>query len=356
MNYKNMVYKKLGTSELKVSELCMGTMMMGSQNQAKDSKTMLSAALDSGINFYDTAEMYSVPPNPETQGNSENIIGDWLKENGKRDKVILASKVTGRSDMVWVRGSSNKEKIKLNKENITYAIEHSLRRLKTDYIDLYQLHWPDRPIPMFGNDVEEAPLDSPYYVQISETLEILADLVKQGKIRYVGVSNENLNGVREFTRCANELGLPMIASLQNAYSLVNREFEGEFANYCMENTIGLMPYSILAMGFLSGKYMNGALPKGSRKEMFKNTTRYQKLDESDDILNAYKKVAKDEGISMNELAHAFVYQQPFIGSTIIGCTNLTQLKENIAAQNVRLSPECFAAIDKVHATFPNPCP
>src|SRR5690606_32038224 len=148
---------------------------------------------------------------------------------------------------------------KLDKANITYAIDHSLRRLRTDYVDLYQLHWPDRPLPMFGNKVEEAPLDSPYHVRISETLEVLADLVKQGKIRYIGVSNENLNGVKEFTRCANELGLPMIASIQNAYSLVNREFEGALAEYCLKHQIGLMPYSILAMGFLSGKYMQGAL-------------------------------------------------------------------------------------------------
>lgn len=351
-----MQYKKLGKSQLDVSDLCMGTMMMGSQNTTRDSKTILSEALELGINFFDTAEMYSVPPNPETQGNSENIIGDWLKENGQRDKLIIASKVTGRSDMVWVRGANNKNKIKVDKENITYAIEHSLRRLKTDYIDLYQIHWPDRPISMFGMNVEEAPLDSPYYVQISETLAVLADLVKQGKIRYVGVSNENLNGVKEYTRCAEDLGLPMIASIQNAYSLVNREFEGELADYCMEQNIGLMPYSILAMGFLSGKYMQGQLPKGSRKEMFKNTTRYAALDESDDILEAYLAIAKKEGISMSEMAHAFVYQQPFIGSTIIGGTNLAQLRENVAVQGIRLSEECLAALDQVHAKFPNPCP
>ena len=351
-----MSYKPLGTSSLKVSELCMGTMMMGSQNNTKDSKTILSAALEAGINFYDTAEMYSVPPNPETQGNSERIIGEWLKENGLRDKIILATKVTGRSEMVWVRGSSNKEKTKLDRKNINYAIEHSLRRLKTDYIDLYQLHWPDRPLPMFGSQTEEAPLDSPYYVRISETLEVLAELQQQGKIRYIGVSNENLNGVKEFTRCAKELGLPMIASIQNAYSLVNRVFEKDLASYCLENNIGLMPYSILAMGFLSGKYMQGALPKGSRKEMFKNTGRYKKLDESDDILNAYAAIAKKEGISMSDMAHAFVYQQPFVGSTIIGATNLEQLQQNIKAQSISLSPECLAGIEKVHKQYPSPCP
>lgn len=351
-----MKYKTLGTTSLNISELCMGTMMMGSQNNTKDSKIILSAAREAGINFFDTAEMYSVPPNPETQGNSERIIGEWLQESGGRDKVIIASKVTGRSEMFWVRGEHNKQKTKLNRENITYAIDHSLQRLKTDYIDLYQLHWPDRPLPMFGNAIEEAPLDSPYYVKISETLEVLADLIKEGKIRAIGVSNENLKGVREYVRCAKVLGLPKIASIQNAYSLLNRCFEGELADFCMEQNIGLMPYSILAMGYLSGKYMGGVLPKGSRKEMFKNTARYKKLDESDDILNAYAAIAKKEGISMSDLAHAFVYQQPFIGSTIIGATNLEQLNANIKAMNIRLSDECLAELDEVHTRTPNPCP
>ncbi len=351
-----MNYKSLGTSDLKVSELCMGTMMMGSQNTTKDSKTILSQALEAGINFYDTAEMYSVPPNPETQGNSENIMGDWLRETGSRDKLIIATKVTGRSQMSWVRGATNKEKTKVDRKNITYAIEHSLKRLKTDYVDLYQVHWPDRPISMFGNAVEEAPLDSPHYVPIYETLEVMADLIKAGKIRYIGVSNENLNGVKEYVRCASELGLPMIASIQNAYSLVNREFEGDLANYCMQHNIGLMPYSILAMGYLSGKYMQGALPKGTRKALFKNTTRYKALDESDDILQAYAAIAKKEGLSMSALAHAFVYCQPFIGSTIIGATCSEQLRENLAALKLELSDACLAAINKVHEQYPNPCP
>jgi len=351
-----MNYKTLGTSNLKVSELCMGTMMMGSQNDTKSSKEILSAAFNAGINFYDTAEMYSVPPNPETQGNSERIIGEWLKENGQRDKVMIATKVTGRSEMVWVRGSDNKDKTKLDRKNISYAIEHSLRRLKTDYIDLYQLHWPDRPLPMFGSQTEEAPLDSPYYVRISETLEVLADLVKQGKIRYIGVSNENLNGVREYHKQAKQNGLPMIASIQNAYSLVYRVFEQDLAAYCLENNIALLPYSILAMGFLSGKYMQQQLPAGSRKQLFKNTQRYTALEKNDDILLAYQKVAKQEGISMSDMAHAFVYQQAFIGSTIIGATNLEQLQQNINALAIKLSPECLAAIDEVYNRHPNPCP
>lgn len=351
-----MDYKKLGTSSLEVSEICYGTMMMGSQNDAKSSKPILSAAFDSGINFFDTAEMYSVPPDPKTQGNSENIVGDWIKENKNRDQIILATKVTGRSDMNWVRGKDNQDKVILDKKNITYAIENSLTRLKTDYIDLYQIHWPDRLLPMFGFDLEEAALDDPKYIPIQETLNCLAELVKEGKIRHVGVSNENINGVKEYHRLAKELNLPMISSIQNAYSLVNRSFEGELANYCLDNKIGLMPYSILAMGYLSGKYMNQQLPEGSRKQLFQNTTRYKNIDENDLILSKYKTIADKEGISMSELAHAFVYRQAFVDSTIIGGTNLDQLEENIAAYDIELSDDCISALDQVQSESPNPCP
>jgi len=350
-----MQYKNLGKSDLCVSELCMGTMMMGSQNDEKVSKTILSEALERGVNFYDTAELYSVPPRPDTHGNSENILGNWLKEKGQRDKILVATKVAGRNEMRWLRGENHNKTLILDKENINHAVDQSLQRLKTDYIDLYQVHWPDRPVSNFGISVQEAELDDSNYIPIAETLSVLADLVKQGKIRYVGISNENLKGTKEYVRLAAEQGLPMVASIQNAYSLVNRDFEDELADYCIQENIGLMPYSILAMGFLSGKYLKGALPKGSRKTVFKNTARYARLDENDDILNAYQEIAKNEGINMSQMAHAFVYQQPFIGSTIIGGTNTTQLQENIAALSIQLSPECLKAINEVHEKYPNPC-
>lgn len=252
--------RPLGTSSLRVTPICLGTMMMGSQTDTRLSKQIISAADHAGINFLDTAEMYSIPPEPTTQGNSERIVGEWLKERGRRDEVIVATKITGRSDMHWIRGANNTRQLCLDRSNIRHAIENSLRRLQTDYIDLYQIHWPDRPLPKFGMKVAEAALDDKRFIPIEETLRELAQLVEEGKVRSLGVSNENLNGVREFVRLAKTAGLPMIASIQNAYSLVNREFEIDLATYCQQQKIGLLPYSILAMGHLTGKYLNGASP------------------------------------------------------------------------------------------------
>jgi len=350
-----MDYTQLGTSSLKVSKICLGTMMMGSQTDKTVSTGIMSAADHAGINFFDTAEMYSIPPVPETQGNSERLVGDWLKQRGGRDQMLIATKVTGRSDMVWIRDQSNTEELCLDASNIHHAIEHSLRRLKTDYVDLYQLHWPDRPLPKFGFDFEEASLDDPAYIPIEETLRTLEQLIKDGKVRYIGVSNENLNGVREFTRLAKEAGLPMIASIQNAYSLVNREFEEELAPYCQENNIGLLPYSILAMGHLTGKYLNNQIPRGSRMDMFNNLDRYEKLGD-DQLVNQYLEVAVNQGITLTELAHAFCYQQDFIDSTIIGATDTEQLQQNLNAYNVKLNDDTLKQINQIHQQTPNPCP
>ena len=345
---------KLGSSSLEVSKLCLGTMMMGSQTPKSMSKKIMSDAVELGINFLDTAEMYSVPPHPDTQGNSERYIGEWLQERGKRDDLIIASKVTGRSRMHWIRGDDAKAELCVDANNINHAIDNSLRRLKTDYIDLYQIHWPDRPISLFGTTRDEAALDDPAYIPIEESLRALEDLVKAGKIRYIGVSNENLTGVKEFVRAARDAGLPMIASIQNAYSLVNRQFEINLSDYCLENNITLLPYSVLAMGHLSGKYIDGNTPQDSRKALFDNLTRYAALEEGA-IVNAYIDIAKKEGISVASLAHAFVYQQPFVGSTIIGATNTEQLKENINALHITLSDECLQAIENIHHQNENPC-
>jgi len=354
-----MDFTTLGTSPLKVSKICLGTMMMGSQTDSRLSQQILSAADHAGINFVDTAEMYSIPPEPRTQGHSERIVGEWLKARGQREQIILATKVTGRSDMFWIRGHNNLHKntqqLCLDRANIRHAVENSLRRLQTDYIDLYQIHWPDRPLSKFGMSMEEAALDDPRFVPIEETLRELAQLVQEGKVRALGVSNENLNGVTEFVRLARDAGLPMIASIQNAYSLVNREFEGPLADFCQQQRIGLLPYSILAMGYLTGKYRNGQLPKGSRKQRFNNLGRYDALDD-DTIINAYLEIAVDEGITLNALAHAFCYQQPFVDSTIIGATDLKQLQANLDAYTVQLSPEALAAIDALHQRWPNACP
>jgi aryl-alcohol dehydrogenase-like predicted oxidoreductase len=347
--------KPLGTSSLNVSPICLGTMMMGSQTDNKLSKQIISAADHAGINFIDTAEMYSIPPDPATHGNSERIVGEWLKERGERNKVIVATKVTGRSDMLWIRGQNNTRQLCLDRANIRHAIENSLRRLQTDYIDLYQIHWPDRPLSKFGMKVPEAALDDKRFITIEETLRELAQLVAEGKVRYLGVSNENLNGVREFVRLAKQQGLPMIASIQNAYGLVNREFEGKLADFCHQNRIGLLPYSILAMGHLSGKYLNNPPPHGSRKQLFDNLGRYDALNDGK-IVKAYLEIAVEEGISLNALAHAFVYRQPFVESTIIGATSLTQLQQNLDACRIRLSDTALEKIDAAHTKWTNPCP
>ncbi len=351
-----MQYTQLGSSSLRVSKLCLGTMMMGSQTSKRESKQIMSAACEAGINFFDTAEMYSIPPNTETQGNSERYIGEWLKERGKRDDIIIATKVTGRSQMHWIRGYKDPSvELCLNAANINHAIDNSLRRLQTDYIDLYQIHWPDRPLPLFGSKHNEASLDNPEYISITETLHALAELIKAGKIRHIGISNENLNGVREYLRLSAQAGLPNIATIQNAYSLVNREFEDGLADYCQQHRVGLLPYSILAMGYLTGKYLAGKVPEGTRKALFNNLSRYNKLAD-DHIVERYKSIADSIGLTLNELAHAFVYQQPFVDATIIAANTRAQLAENIKAYGIELAPETNAAIDKVHQQEPSPCP
>ncbi len=350
-----MQFKLLGTSELNVSTVCLGTMMMGSQTDNKVSKRIMSESVEAGVNFLDTAEMYSIPPVPETQGNSERYVGEWLKERGKRDDLIIATKVTGRCPMHWIRGINEGQELCLDAKNITHAIENSLRRLQTDYIDLYQIHWPDRPLPKFGFDMPEAPLDSPDFIPIEETLHALQKLVQDGKVRYIGVSNENLNGVKEYQRLADEVGLPMIASIQNAYSLVNREFEDELASYCLEQKIGLLPYSILAMGHLTGKYLDGQIPPDSRMALFNNLERYAKLDDGR-IVKQYEAIARDAGMTLNELAHSFVCAQDFVDSIIIGATSSQQLAENLKACALPLADEFLARINDIHNAEPNPCP
>ena len=354
-----MEYKTLGSSSLKVSAACLGTMMMGSQTNKKDSKQLMSQASEAGINFYDTAEMYSTPPCPETQGNSEIFLGEWMKERGQRDKLIIASKVTGRCNMNWIRNDNNysltASELCLDENNVRHAVENSLRRLQTDYIDLYQIHWPDRPISKFGFSVEEGSLDDPNYTSIKATLLTLKDLIKEGKIRYIGISNENIKGTKRYCELAKENNLPKIISIQNAYGLVNREFEDRLAPYCKENNIGLLPYSILAMGHLTGKYLDWKTPAGSRKALFNNLERYQKLEDGKTV-KAYQAIAQEAGITLNELAHAFVYRQDFIPSSIIGATKAEQLTENINACGIQLSGKTLQKINNLHQQTPNLCP
>jgi len=345
-----MQYNPLGRSDLKVSEICLGTMTYGEQNSETQAHQQLDFALDRGVNFIDTAEMYPVPPNAETQGRTEAYIGSWLVKQ-QRDKIILATKVAGPSSrMSWVRGGDRK----LDRANIETAVNDSLTRLQTDYIDLYQIHWPDRYVPLFG-----APAYNPKYqgesIPIREQLEVFSDLVKAGKIRYLGLSNETPWGVCQFCQLAEQFDLPRVVSIQNAYSLINRTFETGLAEVSHLEDVPLLPYSPLAFGYLTGKYQQGK-PPNSRLELFPQFgVRYQKSTVQYAV-NAYIELAREQGLSPAQMALAFVRSRWFVASTIIGATTLEQLEENIASTEVKLSEEVLAEIDAIHARYPNPAP
>lgn len=348
-----MALKQLGRTGIYVTEICLGTMTWGQQNTEAQAHEQLSYAWERGINFLDTAEMYPVPPRPETQGRTESYIGTWLKARGKRDDVIIATKIAGptfRNGINHIRGGSRPDK-----KNIPLAIESSLQRLNTDYVDLYQIHWPDRRAPIFGQSeyVHEV---SPDDVPIEETLSALADLVKAGKIRAVGLSNETPWGVAQFLRASENLGLPRVASIQNAYNLVNRQFEPHLAEVSLREDVGLLPYSPLAAGALSGKYLNGAKPEGARLTLFSGRFNRYASPQAEFAINAYVELARKHGLDPSQLALAFVKSRPFVTSTIIGATNLEQLKTDIDAFDVVLTPEVLEGIAAIHKQQPNPCP
>ena len=346
-----MEYRKLGNTGIDVSVICLGTMTWGEQNNQEEAFAQMDCAMDYGVNFFDTAELYSVPPRKETWGSTEKIIGDWLEDRKCRDKVILATKVTGRSGMKWFR---NKE-TRLNREQINLAIEGSLKRLKTDYIDLYQLHWPDRKSNFFGQLSYKHQNDDEY-VEIEDQLEILSDLVKSGKVRYVGLSNETPWGVMKFISCAERLNFPKVVSIQNPYSLLNRSYEVGLAEISMREKCGLLAYSPLAFGMLTGKYDNGSKPDGARLtlfgEMFTRYTKPKGLKYSE----KFNDLAKKFDMSPTQMALAFVNSRDFLTSNIIGATNIDQLKENIESFSIRLSSEILEEIEKISNENPFPCP
>jgi aryl-alcohol dehydrogenase-like predicted oxidoreductase len=354
-----MKYNKLGTSELLVSEICLGTMTYGQQNTIAEAHRQLDYAIAQGINFIDTAEMYPVPPKRETQGRTEEYIGAWLAQaqiKQQRDKLIIATKIIGTGrNFNWLRDDAIAA---LSRKNIVQAVDDSLQRLQTDYIDLYQIHWPDRNVPMFGQ-VGFAPQNEREMVAISEQLQTFAELIQAGKIRYLGVSNETSWGVCEFSHLAKQLGLPKIVSIQNAYSLLNRTFDGDLAEACYRENIGLLAYSPLAFGHLSGKYIQNdsqVSPLNTRITLFPNFgQRYQKTNVSAATAE-YVAIAQKHNLSPTQLALAFVRDRWFVASTIIGATTMAQLKENIDSVNVQLNAEIFAEIDKVHYRYFNPAP
>lgn len=345
-----MEYRTLGDSDLVVSAICLGTMTYGQQNTAAEAHAQLDYALAEGINFIDTAEMYAVPPRAETFGASETIIGDWL-ERQPRDRIVLATKVTGPArGMKWIRGGPPA----LDRDNLRAAIEGSLRRLRTDYVDLYQLHWPERNQPMFGQWAYD-PGKERACTPIRAQLEVLAELVREGKIRHVGLSNEHPWGVKEFVRLADEHGLPRVVSIQNAYSLLNRVFEYGLAETCHRERVGLLAYSPLAFGHLSGKYRRDPAARGRLTEFEHFGQRYTKPNVLPAV-DAYLELAERHGLTPTALALAFVYRRWFVASTIIGATTMAQLEENLAAWRTGLTPAILEEIDAIHLRFTNPAP
>lgn len=348
-----MQQKPLGRTGLTVSSLCLGTMTWGQQNSEAEGHAQMDAALARGINFFDTAELYPIPPRPDTQGRTEAIIGSWFAARKNRDKVILASKVIGRSDSTWFRqdGSAGE----LSRGQIFEAVEASLKRLQTDYIDLYQLHWPDRPVSQFGaNPVIFQNKDGPEH-PIAEQLDALAELVRQGKVRHVGLSNESAWGTMSFLRAAEVTGAPRVASLQNAYSLVNRTFETGLAEIALRENVSLLTYSPLAQGYLTGKYEGGARPAGARKTLFERLQRYETPGAAAAI-SAYLALARECNLDPAQMAIRFVAGRPFTTATIIGATSLAQLESDMASLDIAWDGEIDRRIDEIHLRHTNPCP
>ena len=334
--------RKLGMTDLEVSEICLGTMTWGQQNTESEGHQQMDYALDKGINFFDTAEMYAVPPKKETQGSTERIIGSWFKERKSRDKVILATKVSGRSPLNWLRDGD--KATEQSKEQIFEAVDKSLIRLGVDYIDLYQLHWPDRPMNLFGGSINYEHMDEPS-IDISIILDSLNELVKSGKIRYIGLSNETPWGTMKFLHHSEISSTPRVQSIQNAYNLLNRTFEIGGSEVAHRESVGLLAYSPIAQGYLSGKYQNGALPKGSRKELFNRLQRYEG-PYAEEAIQAYLDIASKYEIDPTQLANQFVTTRPFVTSNIIGATNMEQLKLAVTSIDINLTKEIEEDIEK----------
>jgi aryl-alcohol dehydrogenase-like predicted oxidoreductase len=342
---------RLGRTDIEVSRICLGTMTWGEQNTEAQAHEQLDYALERGINFIDTAEMYPVPPKAETQSRTESYIGSWLNSRANRDRVILATKVAGPSDWLpWIRKGKNR----LDAANIDQALHDSLERLQTDYIDLYQLHWPDRPTNYFGElgyyHVEDA-----QFIDIAETLTALEKHVRSGKIRSIGVSNETPWGVMKFIAASEQLGLPRIVSIQNPYNLLNRVFEIGLAEIAHREDVGLLAYSPLAFGVLSGKYLHGQRPAGSRLTLFSRFDRYSSA-QAETATEKYQALADAHGLSLAQMALAYVNSRRFLTSNIIGATSMQQLKEDIDSIAITLDKKLVRKIEAIHKENANPSP
>lgn len=345
-----MEYASLPNTNIKVSKICLGTMTWGNQNTEAEGFSQMDYALERGVNFFDTAELYPVPATKETQGQTSQIIGNWLKKSNNRDKVILASKIAGPGDYTaHIRTTG------FGGTSIQEAIELELQRLQTDYIDLYQLHWPERHTNTFGVRDFKPSLNDPWLDNFNEVLHELNNFVKAGKIRTYGLSNEKGWGTMRYAEEVRKDNLPKISTIQNAYSLLNRVFEGDLAEISLRENIGLLAYSPLAFGVLSGKYIKGTAADNARLNLFPRFARYSSA-QSTEATKQYLDLANDIGISLTTLSLAFVNQRPFVTSNIIGATNLEQLEENINSIETKLSEDTLARINEIHAKIPNPAP
>ncbi|PXY44561.1 NADP(H)-dependent aldo-keto reductase [Flavobacterium hydrophilum] len=345
-----MKYTTLPNTDIKVSKICLGTMTFGEQNSEAEGHQQMDYAFENGINFFDTAEMYSVPGREETYGSTEKIIGTWFKKTGNRDKVILASKIAGPNpNFGYMR-----ENLDFSPASIRYALENSLKRLQTDYIDLYQLHWPERKTNCFGQrgfKVQDEAWDDNF----REVLETFDSLIKEGKIKHIGVSNENAWGMMRFLEESKYQNLPRIKTIQNPYNLLNRLFEVGSAEVSIHENVGLLAYSPLAFGVLSGKFLTGEPHPNARINLFPQYKRYNS-EESTHATRLYQEIAHKHGLTLTELALGFVLHQPFLTSAIIGATTLDQLKENIATVDITLSKEILSEIEEVQTIIPDPAP
>ena len=345
-----MKFKKLGTTDLDVSLICLGTMTWGTQNTEKDAFEQMDYSLSEGVNFFDTAELYSVPPNSDSYGKTEVMIGNWFEKRKNREKIILASKVAGPG-CNWIRGGKNN----FDEKTIGEAIDGSLKRLKTDYIDLYQLHWPERSTNYFGTREYTVDSDEGTWNSFESVLEALGKFIKSGKIRYIGMSNETPYGLSKYIELSKSKKLPRMMSVQNPYNLVNRTYEIGMSEISIRERCGLLVYYPLATGALSGKYRNGQMPKNSRQALFKGWERHLN-PLAMKAYEEYYKLAKENNMTMAQLAQAFVNTRPFVTSNIIGATTMEQLKENIDSVNIELSDEILNKIDVIHNNNPNPSP
>ncbi len=347
-----MKYRQLGHTDIDVSVIGLGTMTFGEQNTEAEAFEQMDYALAQGVNLFDTAELYSIPPRPETYGATETIIGRWLKARGTRDRIVLASKIAGPGES-WVdhiRGG----RTRFDRKHIEAALEGSLRRLQTDCIDLYQLHWPERKTNFFGQ-LGYTPETDEDFTPFAETLAALAAQVQAGKIRYIGLSNETPWGVMRFLAAAEQLGLPRVVSVQNPYSLLNRSYEVGLAEVSWREGCGLLAYSPLGFGVLSGKYLHGARPEGARITRWPDYTRYSN-PQAEAATAAYVQLARDHGLDPAQMALAFVNTRPFLTSTLIGATNMDQLQANIASIDIELPASVIEGIEAIHRAHPNPSP